>query len=111
MLKMNQLKQGQSKVVKVGEKFRPLKTVKITKGTTRNWAYVVSFLLKRLDTASNKDIYVIWETIFAIVSDLCKINLNLASEIQTLIGSSWKPVQLERHACNSRSNQGSICNQ
>ena len=32
-------------VVKVGEKFRALKTVKITKGTTSNWADAVSFML------------------------------------------------------------------
>ena len=80
-------------VIKVCEKFRALKTVKITKGTTSNWADAVSFMLKRLATASNKDIHVIWESISAIVSDLCKVNWNLASEIQTLIGSSWKPGQ------------------
>ena len=38
-------------VTKVGDKFRALKTVKITKGTTSNWADAVVFMQRRLATA------------------------------------------------------------
>ena len=80
-------------VTKIGDKFRALKTVKITQGTTNNWATAIVYMLKRLSVASNNDIQSIWQNVSAMVSDLCKVNRTLATEIQTLLGSSWQPGQ------------------
>ena len=80
-------------VTKIGDKFRALKTVKITQGTTHNWATAIVYMLKRLSVASNNDIQSIWQNVSAMVSDLCKVNRTLATEIQTLLGSSWQPGQ------------------
>ena len=50
-------------------------------------------MLQRLGLASNNDIHSIWSNVSAMISDLCKVNKGLASEIQTLLGSSWQPGQ------------------
>ena len=80
-------------VAKVGDKFHALKTVKITKGTTNNWANDVTHMLQRLAKALNSDIHDIWQSVSAIISDLCKVNKNLAQEIKQIIGSTWQPGQ------------------
>ena len=51
-------------------------------------------MLQRLTVASGNDIMPIWESIKTMLSDLCKVNKMLASEISKLIGSSWVPGQL-----------------
>ena len=80
-------------VTKIGDKFRALKTVKITKGTANNWANAIIHMLQRLSVASNNDIHKIWGSVSAMISDLCKVNKNLAAEIKTMLGSSWQPGQ------------------
>ena len=80
-------------VIKVGDKFRALKAVSITQGTTKNWATAIIYMLRCLTIASNHEIHSIWENVSAMVSDLCKVNRTLACEIQSLLGSSWKPGQ------------------
>ena len=64
-------------VAKIGDKFRALKTVKITQGTTNNWANAIIYMLKRLSIASNNNIHEIWGSVSAIISDLCKVNKSL----------------------------------
>ena len=80
-------------LVKTGDKFRALKSVQITKGTTNNWANAIIHMLKRLAIASNQDIMDIWQSVSAIISDLCKVNKTLAAEIKKLLGSTWEPGQ------------------
>ena len=52
----------------------------------------------RLAIASNRDVGNIWYNLVAMVSDLCKINLNLAVEVRKLVGVEWVPGQA---FCNS----------
>ena len=80
-------------LVKTGDKFRALKSVQITKGTTNNWANAIIYMLKRLAVASNQDVKDIWQSVSAIISDLCKVNKTLASEIKSLLVSTWEPGQ------------------
>ena len=80
-------------ITKTGDKFRALKSVQITKGTTNNWANAVVYMLKRLANASHSEVSAIWESVSAIISDLCKVNKSLAVEIKEMIGSTWQPGQ------------------
>ena len=80
-------------LVKTGDKFRALKSVQITKGTTNNWANAIIYMLKRLAVASNQDIKDIWQSVSAIISDLSKVNKTLSSEIKKILGSTWEPGQ------------------
>ena len=50
-------------------------------------------MLERLETASNRDVGNIWCNLGAIVSDLCKVNLNLAVEVKKIVGVEWVPGQ------------------
>ena len=81
-------------IVIVNEKMRALKGQRIGKGDQSTWADVVVHMLERLSTASNNEIVIIWESIKTMLSDLCKVNRNLAAEISKLIGSEWIPGQL-----------------
>ena len=80
-------------VVKVGDKIRALKSLKIGKGDRSNWASAIIHLLDRLATATKVEVEDKWRSITAIVSDLCKVNKKLAAEIQAMIGSEWMPGQ------------------
>ena len=80
-------------VVKVGSHIRALKCLQISKGDRANWAEVIYHMLDRLATASNRDVGIIWRNIVAMVSDLCKVNLNLAVEVKKLIGVECVPGQ------------------
>ena len=80
-------------VVKVGDKICALQGLKISKGDRKNWATTIAHMLDRLATASNVEVDDIWQSITAMVSDLCKVNKQLASEIQSMIGSAWLPGQ------------------
>ena len=51
-------------------------------------------MLDRLATASSKDISTIWNNIVAMLSDLCKVNRDLALEVKKLIGVEWLPGQI-----------------
>ena len=81
-------------VVKVGGKFRALKGVKIGKSDRGNWAKAIYHMLDLLSTSSSHQIASIWENIVAMLSDLCKVNLDLAIEIRSLIGVEWLPGQV-----------------
>ena len=50
-------------------------------------------MLDRLATASSVNVDEIWRSLSSILSDLCKVNKDLALEIQTMIGSNRKPMQ------------------
>ena len=80
-------------VVKVRDKIRALKSMKVAKGDRKNWAATIIHMLDR-PTSSNVEIDAIWKNVTAIVSDLCKVNKQLAAEIQKLIGSEWLPGQV-----------------
>ena len=81
-------------VVKVGGKFRALKGVKIGKSDRGNWAKAIYHMLDLLSTSSSHQIASIWENIVAMLSDLCKVNLDLAIAIRSLIGVEWLPGQV-----------------
>ena len=81
-------------VVKVGDHIRALKATKIGKGDRENWAAAIYHMLDRLAAASSKDITTIWESIVAMLSDLCKVNLDLANEVKKLVGVEWLPGQV-----------------
>ena len=49
-------------VVKVGDRIRAIKGVKIGKGDRANWAQAIYHMLDRLATASSKDISTIWNS-------------------------------------------------
>ena len=61
--------------------------LKISKGDRSNWATAIIHILDLLATASKVEIEAIWKTITAMVSDLCKVNKQLASEMQGMTGS------------------------
>ena len=81
-------------IIKVNGKMRAMKAQRIGKGDRATWAEVLLHMLKRLTVASGNSIMSIWESIKTMLSDLCKVNKNLASEISKLIGSDWIPGQL-----------------
>ena len=78
-------------VVKVSSHIRALKCLQISKGDCENWAKAIYHMLDRLTTASNRDVGNIWCNLVAKVSDLCKVNLNLAVEVKKLVGVEWVP--------------------
>ena len=80
-------------VIKVGDKIRALKFLKISEGDRSNWATAIIQMFDRLTTASKVEIEAIWKSIRAMVSDLCKINKQLTLEIQGMVGSEWLPGQ------------------
>ena len=78
-------------VVKVSSHIRALKCLQISKGDCENWAKAIYHMLDCLTTASNRDVGNIWCNLVAKVSDLCKVNLNLAVEVKKLVGVEWVP--------------------
>ena len=81
-------------VVKVGDKIRALKSAQISSGTRENWASTLCYMLDRLATAGDSNIDAVWSNVSAFLSDLCKVNLHLAEEVKSMIGSTWKPGQV-----------------
>ena len=75
--------------VKVSSHIRALKCLQIGKGDRENWAKAIYHMLDRLVTASNRDVGSIWCNLVAMVSDLCRVNLNLAVEVKRLVGVEW----------------------
>ena len=80
-------------VLKIGNKFRALKLQTIGSETHSSWVEVIVHMIKRLATASGKDVAAIWNAIMVMVSDMCKVNMNLASDVAQELGCSWKPGQ------------------
>ena len=58
-----------------------------------NWAKAIYYMLDYLAAASNRDVGNIWCKLVAMVSDLCKVNLNLTVEVKKLVGVEWVPDQ------------------
>ena len=81
-------------MIKVNGKMRAMKAQRIGKGDRSTWAEVVTHMLKRLSTASKENVGAVWESISTMLSDLCKVNRNLAAEVSKLVGSAWIPGQL-----------------
>ena len=76
-------------VVKVGNKICAIKFLKISKDDRSNWATAIIHMLHCSIAVSKVEIEAIWKSITAMVSNLCKVNKQLASEIQGMIGSEW----------------------
>ena len=70
-------------VVKLSSHIRALKRLQIGKGDRENWAKTIYHMLGRLATVSNRDIGNIWCDLVAMVSDLFKVNLNLALKLKS----------------------------
>ena len=81
-------------VVKVGDRMRAIKGLEIGRGDRANWAQAIYHMLDWLATASSKDVSTIWNNIVAMLSDLCKVNRDLALEVRRLIGVDWLPGQI-----------------
>ena len=67
-------------VVKVVDKICALKSLKMSKVDRSNWATAIIHMLDCLATATKVKIEVIWKSITAMDSDLCKVNKQLVSE-------------------------------
>ena len=80
-------------VVKVGTHIRALKSLQIKGSDRENWAKAIYHMLDRLATASSSEVSEIWRSIVAMVTDLCKVNINLAEEVKQLTGTAWLPGQ------------------
>ena len=80
-------------VVKTGDRMKAFKALKIGKADRENWAKAIYQMLDRLATASHKDIKIIWQNIVVMVTDLCKVNHELAFEVKKLVGTDWLPGQ------------------
>ena len=74
-------------VVKVDDRIRALKAVQMSSGIRENWATTLVYMLDRLATAGNTEVDTVWHNLSAFLSDLCKVNLHLAEEVKTKIGS------------------------
>ena len=74
-------------VMKIGDKIRALRSLKIFKGYRSNWATAIIHMFDRLTTALKVEIKTKWKNITAMVSDLHKVNKQLTSEIQGMIES------------------------
>ena len=81
-------------LIKVGDNMRAVKAQQLGKGDRVTWADTIVHMLQRLSTASNTDIKALWSSIRSILSDLCKVNKQLGSEIKGIIGSDWEQGQL-----------------
>ena len=46
-------------------------------------------MLDRQATASSAEVGVVWKSIVAMVTDLCKVNYSLAQEVKQLSGTEW----------------------
>ena len=50
-------------------------------------------MLRRLAVASGQEVTELWKSIMVFVSDMCKVNMNLASDVAKALGCSWQPGQ------------------
>ena len=80
-------------VLKVGERHRALRLQTIGSETHASWVETVSHMVKRLALASGQDVVNIWKSIMVMVSDMCKVNMNLAVDVAKELGCSWTPGQ------------------
>ena len=80
-------------VLKVGSKYRALRLQTIGSGNHSSWVDTIVHMLKRLATASRNDVSKIWKSIMIMVSDMCRVNMNLAVDVAQQLGCSWKPGQ------------------
>ena len=80
-------------ILKIGEKYRALRLQTIGSETHASWVETISHMVKRLALASGQDVVKIWQSIMVMVSDMCKVNMNLASDVAKQLGCAWKPGQ------------------
>ena len=80
-------------ILKIGEKHRALRLQTIGSETHASWVETISHMVKRLALASGQDVAKIWQSIMVMVSDMCKVNMNLASDVAKQLGCAWKPGQ------------------
>ena len=80
-------------VCKVGDKYRSLKLQTLGSETHDSWVGTLVHMLKRLSLASGQDVSEIWKSIMVMVSDMCKVNMNLAVDVAKVLGCSWVPGQ------------------
>ena len=80
-------------IINVSSHIRALKCLHIGKCDRKIWAKAIYHMLNRLATASNRDVGNIRCNLVAMVSDLFKVNLNLAIEVKKLVGVEWVPGQ------------------
>ena len=80
-------------VLKVGTKYRALRLQTLGSENHSSWVDTIVHWLKRLSTASGNDVLEIWKSIMIIVSDMCRVNMNLATDVAQQLGCSWKPGQ------------------
>ena len=80
-------------IVKVGEKYRPLRLQTLGSENHSSWVETLIHMLKRLAIASGQDVHTIWRSIMVLVSDMCKVNMNLAMDVAQQLGCSWQPGQ------------------
>ena len=80
-------------IMKVGEKHRALRLQTLGSENHSSWVETLVHMLKRLATASGRDVMEIWKSIMVLVSDMCKVNMNLAADVAKHLGCTWKPGQ------------------
>lgn len=80
-------------VMKVGDKYRSLKLQTLGSENHASWVGTLVHMLERLSLASGRDVSEIWKSIMIMVSDMCRVNMNLAIDVAKTLGCSWVPGQ------------------
>ena len=80
-------------VMKVGDKYRPLRLQTLGSENHSSWVETLIHMIKRLAIASGQDVANIWKSIMVLVSDMCKVNMNLAIDVAKELGCAWQPGQ------------------
>ena len=80
-------------VLKIGEKHRALRLQTLGCETHSSWVETIAHMIRRLSLASGQDVSRIWQAILVLVSDMCKVNMNLAQDVALQLGCSWQPGQ------------------
>ena len=80
-------------VMKIGEKYRPLRLQTLGSENHSSWVETIVHMIKRLAIASRQEVSSIWKSIMVLVSDMCKVNMNLAIDVAKQLGCAWQPGQ------------------
>ena len=80
-------------IVKVGEKYRALRLQTLGSENHSSWVETIVHMIKRLAIASGQEVSSIWRSIMVLVSDMCKVNMNLAIDVAQQLGCAWQPGQ------------------
>ena len=79
--------------MKVGDRYRSLKLQTLGSENHASWVGTLVHMLERLSRASGRDVSEIWKSIMIMVSDMCRVNMNLAIDVAKALGCSWVPGQ------------------